>query len=216
MVKAYKGEMPEMCITLHEMTERGNKNAGVACFEHDRMLDDFLRKPNWFIERLRRYMCMVMPDFSLKVGMPMAVQICNAYINHVMAFYAAEQRINVMPSMSWSDRRSYSTIGTLGRIKIVQCDKYKTNPTATYSNTKNTTYYSYSKEQRQIERICYYRNHRLYKTVDFKKGEKPHTHYWHTKVVGRKRHDKKNIHELTKRDERLMNKALEYNKKGGK
>ena len=30
---------------------------------------------------------------------------------------------------------------------------------------------------------------------------------------GRKRHDKRNIHSLNERDKRLMNKALEYNKK---
>lgn len=38
-------------------------------------------------------------------------------------------------------------------------------------------------------------------------------HYWHNGQVGRKRHDKRNIHSLNERDKRLMNKALEYNKK---
>ena len=47
----------------------------------------------------------------------------------------------------------------------------------------------------------------------FKEGEKPHAHFWHTKQVGRKSHDKSNIHPLNDRDKRIMNKALEYNNK---
>ena len=80
------------------------------------------------------------------------------------------------------------------------------NHTPTYSNTKNTTYFAYSKERHRIEAIYYYRNHRLVKSVDFGKGrEKPHVHYWSPSgMVGRKRHDKKNSFELSARDKRLM------------
>lgn len=56
----------------------------------------------------------------------------------------------------------YSCVGTLGRIKIIQCDKKTNNPTTTYSNTSNTTYYSFSKENNRIERIYYFKNHKLY------------------------------------------------------
>ena len=52
-------------------------------------------------------------------------------------------------------QRDYSCVGILGRIKIIQCDKKTNNPTTTYSNTSNTTYYSFSKENNRIERIYY-------------------------------------------------------------
>ena len=110
------------------------------------------------------------------------------------------------------ESREYSCIGYLGRIKIIQCNAKKNNPTPTYSNTANTTYYSYSKENHRIERIYYYKNHKLYKSVDFKNNEIPHIHYWNNRIVGRKSHDKHNSHELNDRDRRLMNLALEYNK----
>lgn len=111
------------------------------------------------------------------------------------------------------DKREYSCIGTLGHIKIIQCDTKRNNPTTTYSNTANTTYYSYSKEYKRIDHIYYFRNHKLYKSVDFKPNENPHVHYWHNGQVGRKSHDKSNIHPLTERDNRLMKQALEYNNK---
>lgn len=72
------------------------------------------------------------------------------------------------------NQRDYSCVGTLGRIKIIQCDKKTNNPTTTYSNTSNTTYYSFSKENNRIERIYYFKNHKLYKSVDFKPNETPH------------------------------------------
>lgn len=111
------------------------------------------------------------------------------------------------------EKREYSCIGTLGRIKIIQCNTKRNNPTTTYSNTANTTYYAYSKEHNRIERIYYFRKHQLYKSVDFKPHEVPHTHFWHNGIVGRKPHDKHNIHALSERDTRLMRQAIEYNQK---
>ena len=44
------------------------------------------------------------------------------------------------------EKRQYSEIGRIDNIKIIQCDAFSNNPTITYSNTANTTYYSYSKK----------------------------------------------------------------------
>ena len=110
------------------------------------------------------------------------------------------------------DQRIYSCIGYLEHIKIIQCDKISNNPTTTFSNTANTTYYSYSKENRRIEHIYYFKNHKLVKSVDFNEGVRPHAHYWNNGIPGRKRHDRHNTHELSVRDTRLLNAALEYNR----
>lgn len=111
--------------------------------------------------------------------------------------------------------REYSTISQIGRIKVVQWDKGTNNATITYSNTPNTTYYAYSKERKRIEKIYFYRNHRLYKSIDLDidKGT-PHVHYWKEgKSVGRKSHDPNNVFSLSGRDERLVRQAQEWNAK---
>lgn len=103
------------------------------------------------------------------------------------------------------DNRNYSEVGKMGGIKVIQSDLTSNNHTPTYSNTMNTTYFAFSKERDRIEGIYYYRNHRLIKSVDFKDGETPHAHYWSPSgIVGRKRHDKRNVFELNDRDKRLM------------
>ena len=109
------------------------------------------------------------------------------------------------------EKRNYSCIGSLNNIKIIQCDKFNNNPTTTYSNTSNTTYYAYSKENKRIEHIYYFRNHKLVKSVDFKDNETPHAHYWNNNQVGRKKHDSHNSHNLSDRDIRLLHVALKYN-----
>lgn len=108
------------------------------------------------------------------------------------------------------ENRHYSMVGMLGKIKIIQCDVSINNPTTTYSNSLSTTYFSYSKENKLIEHIYYFKNHRLVKSVDFKHGEVPHTHYWNQGVVGRKKHSKKNIFSLSDRDKRLLKMAVEF------
>ena len=103
------------------------------------------------------------------------------------------------------ENRQYSEVGRIGNIKVIQSDATTNNRTPTYSNTSNTTYFSYSKERDRIEGIYYYRNHRLVKSVDFgKNSEHPHVHYWNSSgLVGRKRHDKRNIFALSDRDKML-------------
>ena len=110
--------------------------------------------------------------------------------------------------------REYSTVSQIGRIKVVQWDQGTNNRTITYSNTPNTTYYSYSKENGRIEHVYFYRDHRLYKSIDMKSGETPHVHYWREgQTVGRKSHDPNNHFELSGRDTRLVKQAQEWNAK---
>lgn len=111
--------------------------------------------------------------------------------------------------------REYSTISQIGRIKVVIWEAGKNNATINFSNTPNTTYYSCSKERMRIEKIYFYRNHRLYKSIDLDidKGT-PHVHYWKEgKSVGRKSHDPNNVFQLSGRDARLVRQAQEWNDK---
>jgi len=129
------------------------------------------------------------------------------------AFSATMGRTGGIPM----DKREYSCIGYLEHIKVIKCDTKSNNPTTTHSNTANTTYNAYSKENGRIEHIYYFKNHKLYKSVDFKLGETPHAHYWSNGVqVGRKRHSMKNILPLSSKDSRLYNAAKKYNSSHGK
>lgn len=110
--------------------------------------------------------------------------------------------------------REYSEIDRIDGSKVLNWDVGTNNRSPVYSNTANTVYYSYSSTFDCIERICFYENHRLVKTIDMEKhGQPAHKHKWsHAGTqVGRATHSKKNVYELNKEDMRYYNAAKKWN-----
>ena len=110
--------------------------------------------------------------------------------------------------------REYSEIDRIDGIKVIKWDTGKNNRSPVYSNTPNTVYYSYSSKRKCIERILFYKGHRLIKSIDMEKGNNhAHVHKWSYAgtQVGRIPHDKSNIFELDKIDKRYYLKAKYWN-----
>lgn len=75
-------------------------------------LDDaqFLRvwnTPDRYISVLRRFRYVCAPDFSLYTDMPKALQLYNHYRKHWCAAYWQYLGLNVIPTISWSDKESF-------------------------------------------------------------------------------------------------------------
>jgi len=127
-LKPYTGDIPEKFISLSEIRKSSDYLFGVTCFDYDYVLEKLWMSPKSYVEEIKKYCCLVEPDFSLKIMSPLAIQIANTYRNHSIAYYMQENGINVLPSMSWGTRQSFdfcfdghskggavmvSTIGTL-------------------------------------------------------------------------------------------------------
>ena len=111
--------------------------------------------------------------------------------------------------------REYSVVGYIDGIKVIRHDTKKNNPTPVYSNSPDTVYYSYSTNSGQIERILFYKKHRLVYSIDLEKGGNPaHAHKWggSGQMIGRNRHDPDNVFKLTVSDMRYYKLAKEWNK----
>ena len=113
-----------------------------------------------------------------------------------------------------SELREYSEIDRIDGHKVLRWDAGKNNRSPVYSNTPDTVYYSYSTNDDRIERICFYKDHRLVKTIDMEKhGNPAHVHKWShagTKV-GRITHSESNIFKLSSKDMKFYNKAKKWN-----
>ena len=110
--------------------------------------------------------------------------------------------------------REYSVIDYIDGVKVIAWNGGSNNRTPVYSNTPNTTYFSYSMTGHRIEKIYFYENHRLVRSVDMKEDEGlVHAHNWnHAETqVGRIAHDKKNIYSLTPQERRLYEAARRWN-----
>jgi hypothetical protein len=101
--------IPDKIISFNFALSSAADNGGyVHFFIDDYQFERVWRNPERYLAFLSRYKGIVAPDFSLFIDMPLAMQIWNVYRNRVIAAYYAQSGIDVIPSVGWSDERSYS------------------------------------------------------------------------------------------------------------
>lgn len=80
---------------------------GVHFFVDDYQFLRLWTNPDAYINMLSRFQVVCTPDFSTYTDFPMAVQIFNHYRKHWLGAYWQANGITVIPTISWSDERSY-------------------------------------------------------------------------------------------------------------
>jgi len=137
LLKPYIGEIPRNFISIGDLRARTNvKNSGIACFDTDQELEKFWRNPNRLLKYMSDAVCVTEPDFSLKIGTSLSIQITNTYRNHVLAYLMQESGIDVVPNMCWSNTQSYEfcfdghskggwvCVSTIGTCKDIRSRMY--------------------------------------------------------------------------------------------
>lgn len=89
----------------------GNANESGDKYVHF-YLDDYRFERIWndpkrYMEVAKKYAGALMPDFSTYVEMPLFMQMWNVYRMRAIAWYWQNNGIDVIPLLTWSDRRSY-------------------------------------------------------------------------------------------------------------
>jgi len=83
------------------------KGKGVHFFLDDYQFLRTWNNPNDYIDKLRKFDCVLSPDFSTFTDYPMAMQIFNHYRKHWIGAYWQNAGIPVIPTISWSDEKSF-------------------------------------------------------------------------------------------------------------
>ena len=81
---------------------------GVHFFIDDYQFIRLWNSPTVYIDLLKKFKCVLAPDFSTYTDMPAALQIYNHYRKHWIARYLVENGITVIPTISWSDKGSFT------------------------------------------------------------------------------------------------------------
>ena len=84
-----------------------NKDKFVHFFIDDYQFERIWANPIEYLERISAYSGMFTPDFSLYADMSISQQIYNIYRSRLIGQLAQKQGIKVIPTISWSDKRSY-------------------------------------------------------------------------------------------------------------
>ena len=83
------------------------ERVGIHFFLKDYQFSRLWTSPDMYIDMLRRFRFVCTPDFSMYTDFPIALQINSHYRKHWLGAYWQSMGITVIPTICWSDIRSF-------------------------------------------------------------------------------------------------------------
>lgn len=127
--------LPSQAMPFSKIVNKDNKELMVVFYEPDTNFARILHNPRRYVEPLKRFACVVGPDFSQKIGMNEFVCYSNNWWNKVLTAYYQSQGVTMVPNVTWSDPASfaYAFLGIPNHSVIaINCTGIKGNHAAMY------------------------------------------------------------------------------------
>lgn len=99
--------IPSDLIGFNYALTSKRKDVGVHFFVDDYQFERVWNNPEKYVDTLFEYDCILSPDFSLYMDMPMPMKIWNIYRSRQIGAYYQSQGIKVIPTMSWAEPETY-------------------------------------------------------------------------------------------------------------
>ncbi len=99
--------IPSNLIGFNYAKTSKEKNVGIHFYLDDYQFERLWNKPEDYIEILKQYECILSPDFSLYMDMPMPMKIWNIYRSRLIGQYYQSQGIKVIPTLSWAEEETF-------------------------------------------------------------------------------------------------------------
>ena len=80
---------------------------GVHFFVDDYQFERLWNEPLKHIDRLKNFTCVLTPDFSLYLDMPMAMKIWNVYRSRLIGQMMQDAGIQVIPTLQWAEAETF-------------------------------------------------------------------------------------------------------------
>jgi len=90
-----------------KLDENKNNYKTVHFFLDDYKFENLYSNYEWNVKKLVNYKYIITPDFSVYPNMPLPVQIFNIFKSRYCGAYWQSLGFNVIPSVTWSDERSF-------------------------------------------------------------------------------------------------------------
>jgi len=84
-------DLPSVATPFSKALNRANKNTVVVFYEPDTKFARILHNPKRYVEPLKKFTCVVGPDFSQKIGMSPFVNFYNHWWNMALTAYFQSQ-----------------------------------------------------------------------------------------------------------------------------
>ena len=84
-----------------------NKKVGIHFYLDDYQFERIWNNPEEYVSILSEYECILSPDFSLYLDMPMPMKIWNIYRSRQIGQYYQSMGIKVIPTISWAEKETF-------------------------------------------------------------------------------------------------------------
>ena len=99
--------IPSKLIGFNYAKTSKEKNVGIHFYLDDYQFERLWNKPEKYTDILKQYECILSPDFSLYMDMPMPMKIWNIYRSRLIGQYYQSQGIKVIPTLSWAEEETF-------------------------------------------------------------------------------------------------------------
>ncbi len=99
--------IPNDLIGFNYAKSSDNKNCGIHFYVDDYQFERIWNYPEKYVDVLQEYNCILSPDFSLYLDMPMPMKIWNVYRSRLIGQYFQKQGIKVIPTISWAESDTF-------------------------------------------------------------------------------------------------------------
>lgn len=128
-------------------------------FLYDYNFEKIWIDPDKYVDLLSKYKGVLTPDFSMYLEMPYALQIYNTFRNRWCGAYLADKGIRVIPTVSWSDEKSFEfCFKGIEKGSIVAVSTYMFHEHNNHADQKELFMKCYNKMLETVEPskiICY-------------------------------------------------------------
>lgn len=99
--------IPKNLIGFNYAKTSKDKNTGIHFYLDDYQFERVWNYPEKYVDILKGYECILSPDFSLYMDMPMPMKIWNVYRSRAIGAYYQSLGIKVIPTLSWGEKETF-------------------------------------------------------------------------------------------------------------
>lgn len=99
--------IPSRLISFSKAISCKDCDQWVHFYEFDYLFERIWRNPKRYLDILKRYNGVILPDFSVYRDMPFVMQLWNIYRSRAIGFWLQANDIKVIVNVRWGDKRTY-------------------------------------------------------------------------------------------------------------
>ncbi len=99
--------VPNKLIAFSKAISCKEYNQWVHFFEDDFLFERLWRNPKKYLNILKQFNGVILPDFSLYRDMPFVMQLWNIYRSRAIGHWLQRNGVKVIPNLRYGDRRTY-------------------------------------------------------------------------------------------------------------